>query len=228
MKSIRLIFLGAIAAPALFGQNAQIPQKLNYQGRVSVQGVNFNGVGQFRFAIVDGGYNQNQTATAYTNTDGNSITFIGIINFGSGYTTPPVVTISAPDGPAGGGGGGGGGSSINGCSATQNGGIGIIAAYGVVVSNCCSAYNTNSGIVAHGGSVSNCAARKNGEHGISAYDASISHCTADSNNTRNLSNRFGIEGYFSTISFCVSTLTLGGNDYSPPINTAGATWFNCR
>lgn len=120
------------------------------------------------------------------------------------------------------------GSSINGCSATQNGDIGIIAAYGVVVSNCCSAYNTNSGIVAHGGSVSNCAARKNGEHGISAYDASISHCTADSNNTRDLGNRFGIEGYFSTISFCVSAETLGGNDYSPPINTAGATWFNCR
>lgn len=33
---------------------AQVPQLINYQGRVAVGGVNFNGTGQFKFALVDG------------------------------------------------------------------------------------------------------------------------------------------------------------------------------
>jgi N-acetylneuraminic acid mutarotase len=33
---------------------AQVPQMLNYQGRVVVRGVNFDGRGQFKFALVDG------------------------------------------------------------------------------------------------------------------------------------------------------------------------------
>ena len=33
---------------------AQVPQILNYQGRVSVNGTNFDGTGQFQFALLDG------------------------------------------------------------------------------------------------------------------------------------------------------------------------------
>ncbi len=105
VHSIALLAVASIA----IGQNAQIPQKLNHQGRVAVGGTNFNGTGQFKFALVDGGYNQNQTATAFPSGDGNTIVNISVMNGGSGYTTPPVVTISAPDVSGGGGGGGGGG-----------------------------------------------------------------------------------------------------------------------
>src|SRR5437667_7662923 len=33
---------------------AQVPQLINFQGRVAVDGVNFNGTGQFKFAFVNG------------------------------------------------------------------------------------------------------------------------------------------------------------------------------
>ena len=47
--------LPCIATAALSGPVlAQVPQLLNYQGRVSVQGANFDGDGQFKFALVDG------------------------------------------------------------------------------------------------------------------------------------------------------------------------------
>jgi hypothetical protein len=35
----------------------QVPQLLNYQGRIAVNGTNFTGTGQFKFALVDGGIN---------------------------------------------------------------------------------------------------------------------------------------------------------------------------
>ena len=46
---------------------AQVPQLLNYQGRVVVSGTNFNGTGQFKFALVNG----NGTQTFWSN-DGTS------------------------------------------------------------------------------------------------------------------------------------------------------------
>jgi hypothetical protein len=39
-----------LAATAL---QAQVPQLINYQGRVAVNGVGFDGSGQFKFALVD-------------------------------------------------------------------------------------------------------------------------------------------------------------------------------
>src|SRR5687767_3796571 len=38
--------------------SAQVPQLLNYQGRVQVGTNDFNGTGQFKFALVNGGGNQ--------------------------------------------------------------------------------------------------------------------------------------------------------------------------
>jgi hypothetical protein len=45
--------------------HAQVPQLLNYQGRVAVGGVNFNGSGSFKFALVDG-----TGSTVYWSNDG--------------------------------------------------------------------------------------------------------------------------------------------------------------
>jgi hypothetical protein len=47
---------------------AQVPQLINYQGRLSVGGVNFNGVGQFNFALVNG-----SGQTTYWSNDGTSV-----------------------------------------------------------------------------------------------------------------------------------------------------------
>ena len=99
---IRIFLLAALLAAS--PGRAQVPQQLNYQGRVAVQGVNFNGTGQFKFALVDGGVNYNQTATASASSDGNSVTSLVILYFGSGYTSAPAVTISAPNAGANAGG----------------------------------------------------------------------------------------------------------------------------
>jgi hypothetical protein len=50
MKRLLLFFLLLNALPVA----AQVPQALNYQGRVAVNGAAFTGAGQFRFALVNG------------------------------------------------------------------------------------------------------------------------------------------------------------------------------
>ncbi|MCX6875591.1 MAG: hypothetical protein NTW21_17555 [Verrucomicrobia bacterium] len=47
--------------------HAQVPQLINYQGRVAVSGTNFDGTGQFKFALVDG-----DGGTSYWSNDGTS------------------------------------------------------------------------------------------------------------------------------------------------------------
>jgi len=44
-----LAFLAILCIPA----SAQVPQIINYQGRVAVGATNFNGTGAFKFALVD-------------------------------------------------------------------------------------------------------------------------------------------------------------------------------
>ena len=48
--------------------HAQVPQTINYQGRVSVAGTNFDGTGQFEFALVN-----NTGSTNYWSSDGTAI-----------------------------------------------------------------------------------------------------------------------------------------------------------
>lgn len=48
--------------------SAQVPQLINYQGRVIVTGTNFNGSGQFKFALVDG-----KSGVTYWSNDGTSV-----------------------------------------------------------------------------------------------------------------------------------------------------------
>ncbi len=60
-----LALLALLAASPLL---AQVPPLLNYQGRVAVGAVNFNGTGQFRFALVNGA-----GTTTYWSNDGSSV-----------------------------------------------------------------------------------------------------------------------------------------------------------
>ena len=58
-------FAAALCIAALFltAASAQVPPMVNYQGRVAVGGVNFEGTGQFKFALV----NANGTTTYWSN-----------------------------------------------------------------------------------------------------------------------------------------------------------------
>jgi len=62
--------------------SAQVPQLLNYQGRVAVGTVNFDGSGQFKFALVNG-----NASTTYWSNDGSS-------NAGSQPTAAVSLTVT--------------------------------------------------------------------------------------------------------------------------------------
>ncbi len=66
---------------------------LTYQGRVTDNGADFNGTGQFEFALVTSS-NANHTATATANApSGGFITSYNVGNAGNGYVSAPTVTI---------------------------------------------------------------------------------------------------------------------------------------
>ena len=55
-KTRHLFLVGLLACYSVLGvveSGAAVPQLLNHQGRIAVAGVNFNGSGQFKFALVD-------------------------------------------------------------------------------------------------------------------------------------------------------------------------------
>lgn len=76
--AILLAFAGILSQPS----QAQVPQIINYQGRISVGPVNFDGTGQFKFALV----NATGTTTYWSN-DGSS-------TGGSEPTTPVSRPVS--------------------------------------------------------------------------------------------------------------------------------------
>jgi hypothetical protein len=47
---------------------AQVPQLINFQGRIAVDGVNFNGTGQFKFALING-----DVRVSFWSNDGSSV-----------------------------------------------------------------------------------------------------------------------------------------------------------
>ena len=94
MKNRSILLATLLALLTAQPGRPQVPAQLNYQGRVTVSGVNFTGTGQFRFALVDGGVNQNQTATANATVGAGQVTQIFVFNHGSGYTSAPLVTIT--------------------------------------------------------------------------------------------------------------------------------------
>ena len=84
------------AVPVL---RAQVPQLINYQGRVAVGGVNFDGTGQFKFALVDGaGVNTSRPATATATVLAGVITGVTVTDGGAGYTSVPLAMIASASG----------------------------------------------------------------------------------------------------------------------------------
>ena len=93
--------------------HAQAPNILNYQGRIAVRGVNFDGIGQFKFALVDGGTTTTPIARTATGTaviTSSFVTSITVSDGGAGYTGAPSVTLT-----------GGGGSGATATASVVNG-----------------------------------------------------------------------------------------------------------
>jgi len=67
MKKLATTTLGILLAFAAT-VSAQVPEMMNYQGRVTIGGTNFDGTGWFKFALVDGA-----GATTYWSTDTNVV-----------------------------------------------------------------------------------------------------------------------------------------------------------
>jgi hypothetical protein len=54
MNSRKAVVLCLLSFALTARTQGQVPQMINYQGRVSVGNTNFNGTGQFKFAFVNG------------------------------------------------------------------------------------------------------------------------------------------------------------------------------
>jgi hypothetical protein len=84
------ILLGA--ALILFCElNAQTPNILNYQGRVLSGGTPFDGVGQFKFALLAP---SGSGASAQAIISNGFVTSVTLNDGGTGYTTPPLVRLN--------------------------------------------------------------------------------------------------------------------------------------
>ena len=73
---------------------AAVPGILNYQGKIATEGVNFEGTGNFKFALVDGGTALSQRATVIAELAYGFVVNASIDNPGSGYTDVPEVIIT--------------------------------------------------------------------------------------------------------------------------------------
>ena len=68
-----------------------------YQGRVTDNGTNFTGTGQFKFALVTS-TNYNHQAIVTANLSGTFVTSYNIVSGGSGYVSAPIVTVTGGGG----------------------------------------------------------------------------------------------------------------------------------
>jgi hypothetical protein len=73
-----------------------------YQGRVTDNGTNFTGTGQFKLALLTPTNTSSQASAAVAAMEGApqdlSVTAIAVVNGGGGYVTPPAVTVLPPSG----------------------------------------------------------------------------------------------------------------------------------
>jgi len=101
MKSTRiaLLLLVILTAFKLALSTAHAQNTVfTYQGRITDNGTNFNGSGQFEFALVTS-TNASHTATATANApSGGYITGYNVLLAGNGYVTAPAVTVSGGGG----------------------------------------------------------------------------------------------------------------------------------
>jgi len=126
----KLLFAATVLLSSTVATPGQVPQLLNYQGRIAVNGTNFTGSGQFKFALVDGGTNLTRAATGIATNVSGFLVGVNITDGGAGYTTPPTVSVI---------GGGGSGASF---TAQISGGV----VTNVIVNSAGSGYSGSPGI----------------------------------------------------------------------------------
>ena len=99
MKRIAQLLTSITAFCAVVGALAQVPSIINYQGRLSVGGTNvFDGAGQFKFALVNGGTNLNRQATATAAVNAEFLTSITVTDGGQGTWRYPLSPSPTPQG----------------------------------------------------------------------------------------------------------------------------------
>jgi hypothetical protein len=90
----QVFYIALVLLSGAVATMAQVPQLLNYQGRIAVNGTNFTGTGQFKFALISAGTNASVQATASGIVSYGFLVHITVNNGGSGYSTPPAVTVT--------------------------------------------------------------------------------------------------------------------------------------
>lgn len=97
------IVLASICMLPMFSVRAQVPQLINYQGRVLAGSTNFNGTGQFKFALVDLGASTTFWSNDGTSSGGSEPTSAvslsvsnGLYSVLLGDTTIPNMTVAIP------------------------------------------------------------------------------------------------------------------------------------
>ena len=99
--SMKRIILAALVLSSFLSSNTQLFAQnvmVTYQGHVTSSGADFNGSGEFKFALVTStNFNKQATATASA-PSGGFITIITVGAEGSGYTNAPAVSISGGGG----------------------------------------------------------------------------------------------------------------------------------
>jgi hypothetical protein len=91
-RLVSLIAIGCL--PFVASSYAQVPGIINYQGRIVDNGTNFNGTGQFKFALVNNGASQ-----TYWSNGVNTVSLTvskGLYSVLLGDTTIPNMTQSVP------------------------------------------------------------------------------------------------------------------------------------
>src|SRR6266496_4036728 len=94
MKKLRSFMPFVTLLAAAVASCGQVPQIIHYQGRISVEGTNFVGTGQFKFALVSGGSSPSGQATATATVVFGFLVQINLTSGGSGYSSAPEVTIT--------------------------------------------------------------------------------------------------------------------------------------
>ena len=98
MKTANVVSTGILALLAALMAQAQTPQLLNYQGRVSVNGTNFTGNGQFKFALINNSSSASRTASGNAALSYGFLVNVTVTDGGAGYITAPSVTATGGGG----------------------------------------------------------------------------------------------------------------------------------
>ncbi|HAV62363.1 MAG TPA: hypothetical protein DCY13_08375, partial [Verrucomicrobiales bacterium] len=82
-----------LLAASILPNQAAAPPVITYQGRIQAEGEPVDGIGQFKFALVNAGTETSVQATATATVTGGFVTSITVNNPGAGYVVAPQVTI---------------------------------------------------------------------------------------------------------------------------------------